>query len=180
MPNLIADTAKTSINTCFIIRVFLRWERSGIPHYFDIRNKLKNFKCKVMSEQKTKTGTFHVIYLIESPVGTAPIIEFNLIVNTVSKRITGSATLRGPGIDADDEIRGEYHFQTTMPHKTSIMANLTGYAYFQPIGLPAPNLKASLLLTDDWQSGKAVYEYLENGHWVKVEGSVRKLEIATV
>ncbi|WP_246862673.1 DUF1842 domain-containing protein [Pedobacter sp. KBS0701] len=38
-----------------------------------------------MSEHKTKTGTFHVIYLIDSPVGTAPIIEFNLIVNTVPK-----------------------------------------------------------------------------------------------
>lgn len=137
---------------------------------------------------RNRVGLF--LLNLEAPAtgAGAPTLYLSLTVDTVRSHLAGCAevtqALKDPVV-ATSHVTGTYE-EEVFGAEVTIDAELTGYPeiYWPPnagIGPVIPaNFRAKLQMTNGWESGKVVYQYVgPNGQWVKV-GPVPIEEVQSV
>jgi hypothetical protein len=122
-----------------------------------------------------KTGLFIQSYQITTGLLGAPTFEVHVAVNTPKKVITGQGVVSNnsihPPMEIYSNLSGEFSYMTVMPNKTHILVNLKGFGSPSTImPLEIQNIKLTMVLESNWQSGTANYSYLdEQGEWVDIK-----------
>ncbi|HEX8173530.1 MAG TPA: DUF1842 domain-containing protein [Pyrinomonadaceae bacterium] len=134
-----------------------------------------------MSTQTTATaaasGAFLVNYRIGNSMPGAPSFTVNLVVSAPNKTVNGAGEITqavNPPLNVPTHLSGEYTYMTVMPNNSNILVTLRGMGPINPIQpLVANNTRMWLILSKDWKSGTANYEYRygkDSSTWQTVEG----------
>ena len=122
-------------------------------------------------------GLFHTRLNVSNGLYGAPTLTLDLLVNTVTKRVSGKARASQathPLQTFHASVWGDYsELQFAPAGAPSIVLSLDG----SPSG-PLRQLPQTFplhgLLEADWSNGSASYRYFSNGHWIDQHGPVRK------
>lgn len=134
-----------------------------------------------MSSQATtaKSGAFLASYRIspDVPVPGFPVFTVHLVVSTHNKTVNGAGEITqavNPTLDVPTHLTGEYTYMRVGPDK-KMLVTLRGTGPINPIEpLEANNTRVWLVLSTDWQSGTANYDYRygkDSNEWQWVEGA---------
>ncbi|WP_248920200.1 DUF1842 domain-containing protein [Pseudomonas entomophila] len=122
-------------------------------------------------------GLFHTRLNVSNGSLGAPNLTLDLIVNTVSKKVTGKATViqtTHPVQVFHANVWGKYsELLFAPPSSHSIILHLDG-SPSGPLSQIAQTFHLQGLLDTGWNNGTASYRYFTNGHWVNQHGRVRK------
>ena len=132
-----------------------------------------------------QTGLFPVCYQIGGDMPGAPLFKVSLTVYTPGKSVNGYGVITqatNPPLKVESKLSGDFTYMTVMPKNVHILVVLTGYpilhwSHHAGIGpVIGPNVNLRMVLTEDWKSGTANYQYLDaNGNWVNIENAPVKI-----
>lgn len=98
--------------------------------------------------------------------------------------MNGAGTLTqstNPPLDLATVLTGEYTFMTVMPDQSKILVTARGVGAVSPIEpFEAHNVSLRMVLSTDWQSGVANYDYLRDGKWNPVDNAPVKFITAAI
>jgi hypothetical protein len=124
-----------------------------------------------------KSGAFLASYRIGTGMAGAPLFTVHLVVSTPNKTVNGAGEITqaiNPPLGVPTHLSGEYTYMTVMPDNSKILVTLRGMGPINPIQpLVANNTRVWLVLSTDWKSGTANYEYRygkDSNDWQLVEG----------
>jgi hypothetical protein len=133
--------------------------------------------------QAKSVGLFPISYQIGGNVPGAVTFNVHFAVSTPARTVHGAGELTqaiNPPLDLPTALSGEYTFLTVMPDQSKILVTATGQGQVNPIQpIEATNVRLRLLLSKDWQSGVANYDYFSNGKWNSVDNAPVKFITAT-
>lgn len=122
-------------------------------------------------------GLFHSRLNVSNGLLGAPVLTLDLLVNTVHKKVTGTArTFQSthPVQVFNANVWGSYSELPFAPvGSPSIILQLDG-SPSGPLSQIAQTFHLQGLLDQGWNSGTASYRFYSNGHWVDQHGRVRK------
>jgi uncharacterized protein DUF1842 len=125
--------------------------------------------------QAESVGLFTVGYQIGGKKPGAVTFNLNLVVSTPTKTVHGAGKLTqaiNPPLDEPTHLTGEFTYMTVMPNKTSILVTATGFGPIDPLQpLEATNVRLRMVLSKDWQTGIANFDYLSEGKWNTVDNA---------
>jgi hypothetical protein len=132
-----------------------------------------------------QTGLFPVCYEIGGNMPGAPLLKVSLMVYTPGKAVSGYGIITqatNPPLKIETKLHGDFTYMTVMPKNVHILVVCTGYPVIQwpahgGIGpVIPPNVNLRMVLTEDWKSGTANYQYLDaNGNWHNIENAPVKI-----
>ncbi len=132
-----------------------------------------------------QTGLFPVCYEIGGDMPGAPLFKVSLTVYTPGKSVSGHGVITqatNPPLKVETKLQGDFTYMTVMPKNVHILVVATGYpilhwSHHAGIGpVIGPNVNLRMVLTEDWKSGTANYQYLDaNGNWVNIENAPVKI-----
>ena len=100
----------------------------------------------------------------------APIFQLSLAVNTVAKAISGHGRITqavSPPVDVETHLSGFYVVATVMPKETRLVVRASGVPHE---GAGLLNVHLRMVLSEDWKSGTASYDYRgSDGQWHAVD-----------
>jgi len=136
-------------------------------------------------------GLFIASYEITTDLVGAPALRVDLSIDVVKKEVVSGVAhisqATNPPLDLSAyRLSGNYYYMCVMPDTCHIAMDVTGWEMpeispkipGEHVGIViADTLKLKLVLNDDWQSGKAGYQYREGfgDNWKKVENANVKL-----
>lgn len=133
---------------------------------------------KTNGSAKQATGLFPVAYRIGNGMPGSVNFNVHLMVYTPGERVSGYGTITqatNPPLDVPTKLEGSFSYMTVMPKDTHILVVATGYTV-EPGTQQEINVELRMVLTDDWKSGVANYQYRDNsGHWHKVSDAPVKM-----
>ena len=138
-----------------------------------------------MSNQTEQVGLFPVSYEIGGNMPGAPLFKVNLVVFTPARTVNGAGHITqatNPPLDVQTSLFGQYTYMTVMPNNSHILVTALGHPTTLGPGTPVspPNVQLRMVLSSDWKSGTANYEYLgSNRQWHRVDNAPVKLVTAT-
>ncbi|MCE1114504.1 MULTISPECIES: DUF1842 domain-containing protein [Pseudomonas] len=122
-------------------------------------------------------GLFHTRLNVSNGLLGAPVLTLDLLVNTVHKKVTGTArTFQAthPVQVFNANVWGSYsELPFTPAGSPSIILHLDG-SPTGPLSQIAQTFHLQGLLDQGWNNGTASYRFFSNGHWVDQHGRVRK------
>ena len=133
---------------------------------------------------ESKTGLFLANYQIGGGIPGGVTANLHLLVNTVSHQVTGYGDISQaimPPPDFDTHLTGSYSILTLPPAPEQIVVTAIGYPVLQwpPHGgigpVLMPNARLHMLLSKDWKTGTATFDYFENGKWNELKNAPVKL-----
>lgn len=137
-----------------------------------------------MSNQPGQVGLFPVSYEIGGNMPGAPLFRVNLVVFTPAKTVHGAGHISqatNPPLSVNTILSGQYTYMTVMPNNSHILVTATGHPVALGPGTPVlpPNVQLRMVLSSDWKSGTANYEYQDsNHHWHTIDNAPVKLVTA--
>jgi hypothetical protein len=137
-----------------------------------------------MSNQSEQVGLFPVCYEIGGNVPGAPLFRVNLVVFTPAKTVNGAGHIiqaTNPPLDVQTILVGQYTYMTVMPNNSSILVTAIGHPAVLGPGTPVlqPNVQLRMILSADWKSGTANYEYEGSNHQLHtIDNAPVKLALA--
>lgn len=134
--------------------------------------------------KSNNVGLFPVSYLVGGEVIGGVQLHLQLLVNTPSRVINGRAEVTqttNPPLDVVSSVHGDFTYMTVMPQKTSILVVLTGVMPVPPTDpMTVQNLHVRMVLSDDWKTGTASYNYRDaHGKWHEVSNARVEMVTAT-
>jgi hypothetical protein len=127
-------------------------------------------------------GLFPVCFEIGGNMPGAPRFRVNLVVFTPVKTVHGAGHITqatNPPLNIHTILSGHYTYMTVMPNNTHILVTAMGHQIGGggPGGpVMPPNVQLRMVLSKDWKSGTADYEYLGSNHqWHQVHQAPVKL-----
>jgi hypothetical protein len=125
--------------------------------------------------QTEAVGLFPVSYRIGGNKPGAVAFDVHLAVSTPTKTVHGAGLITqavNPPHHQPTALNGEYTFMTVMPNKTHILVVAKGYGPVSPTQeIETTNVRLRMVLSKDWQSGTANFDYLWNGKWNTVDNA---------
>lgn len=116
-----------------------------------------------------ETSTFPLSLAIVNSDAHAPVLFLHISVDCHTKKVIGSCELVKPvtksSYSIKTELTGDYKLLNMIHEGEQNMVNLLGYTVYDQI---CPSIKITLITDADWKKGKAFYEYMEDGEWLKV------------
>ena len=130
-------------------------------------------------------GSFPVSFQIGGGKPGAVTFDVHLVISTPTKKVNGAGTLTqstNPPLDLATFLTGEYTFMTVMPpDQSKILVTAKGVGAVSPIEpLEAHNVNLRMVLSTDWKSGVANYDYLRDGKWNSVDNAPVKFITAAI
>lgn len=132
-----------------------------------------------------QTGLFPVCYEIGGDKPGAPLFKVSLLVYTPGKSVSGYGVITqatSPPLKVETKLHGDFTYMTVMPRNVHILVVATGYPiiHWPPHGgigpVILPNVNLRMVLTEDWKSGTANFQYLDaNGKLVNIENAPVKI-----
>ncbi|NIF17810.1 DUF1842 domain-containing protein [Pantoea sp. Cy-639] len=123
-------------------------------------------------------GLFHTRLNVGNGLPGAPFLTLDLLVNVVSKKVTGKARLyqaTHPVQVFHADVWGSYSELPFVPAASpSVILHLDG-SPSGPFSQIAQTFHLQGLLDKAWSHGTASYRYFANGHWIDQHGRVRKV-----
>lgn len=123
------------------------------------------------------SGAFLASYRIGNSMPGAPLFTVHLVVSAPNKIVNGAGEITqaiNPPLGVPTNLSGEYTYMTVMPDNSKILVTLRGTGPINPIEpLEATNTRVWLVLSTDWKSGTANYQYRygkDSNDWQSVEG----------
>ena len=124
-------------------------------------------------------GLFPVSYRIGNEMPGAPILTVHLLVSTPDKSINGRGIVTqaiSPPLREPTSLEGDYTYMTVMPNNSTLLVTALGVG---PIGdtpqVIARNVRLRMILSKDWKSGTANYDYFWNNKWHSIDNVPVKL-----
>lgn len=134
------------------------------------------------AQTAAQAGAFLVNYRIGTGQPGAPTFTVHLVISAPNRAANGAGQITqavNPPLQLPTSLSGEYTYMTVMPDNSKILLTLRGEGPINPIQpLLASNVRVWLVLSTDWQSGTANYEYRygnDSNNWQKIEGVPVKL-----
>ncbi|MFJ2985424.1 MULTISPECIES: DUF1842 domain-containing protein [unclassified Pseudomonas] len=122
-------------------------------------------------------GLFHTRLNVSNGLLGATTLTLDLLVNTVSKKVTGKARASQatyPQQVFQANVWGDFsELQFAPAGAPSIVLSLDG-SPSGPFSQIAQTFHLHGLLDAEWSNGSASYRYLSSGHWVDQHGRLRK------
>ncbi|NRA52963.1 MAG: DUF1842 domain-containing protein [Gammaproteobacteria bacterium] len=115
--------------------------------------------------QEQIQGVFNVSYLITNHLSGGVSFRVDLHVNA-DRQITGVGHVFqaiSPPLNVSTKLSGEWSYMCTMS-SCNILVVLDGVSLY-PSSDAAENTKLRMSLSEDWQSGVANFQYLQDGVW---------------
>ncbi|AXI61268.1 hypothetical protein DLD99_12545 [Pseudomonas kribbensis] len=113
-------------------------------------------------------GLFHTRLIVRNDLLGAPVLILDLLVNTVSKKVSGVASVfqaTWPTVNFRAQVWGDYsQVKLTSAVENHIILNLAG-SPSGPLSQIAQTFHLKGILGGDWASGFADYRYEEQGQW---------------
>ncbi|WP_085585690.1 MULTISPECIES: DUF1842 domain-containing protein [unclassified Pseudomonas] len=113
-------------------------------------------------------GLFHTRLIVRNDLLGAPVLTLDLVVNTVSKKVSGVASVfqsTWPPVNFHARVWGNYSQLKLAPSaEHHIILDLAG-SPSGPLSQIAQTFHLKGLLGDDWASGFADYRYEYEGQW---------------
>lgn len=134
----------------------------------------------IMKQSSNQRSDIRIIaYKIGNNMPGAPLFKVQLFVDPSGKRVAGHGHISQatkPRVSIDTNLEGHYSYMCTMK-RCDILVHATGYPIMHwpkhagvgPVILP--NVRLTMVLSEDWQSGTANYTYYDsNGNPVEITG----------
>ena len=125
-----------------------------------------------------QAGLFLVTYDIGTGMAGAPSFKVTMTVYTPEDTVSGGGNITqatNPPVNLNTRFNGQYTYMTVMPNQSNILVNATGYSvvHCPPTPVIIPNLQLQMVLSEDWQSGIANYQYFNDasGKWTEVKNA---------
>lgn len=126
---------------------------------------------QVQSSQEQIQGVFNVSYLITNHLMGG--VSLHVSLHVAGKQVTGFGRVSqatNPPVDVLSKLSGEWSYMCTMT-SCNILVVLDGVNLHG-----VENTKVRMSLADNWQSGAASFQYLNNGEWHDCE--IAKVELS--
>jgi hypothetical protein len=134
--------------------------------------------------QAKSVGLFPVGFQIGGNKPGAVTFDVHFVVSTPTRALHGAGRLTqsiNPPLDLPTILTGEYTFMTVMPDQSKILVTAVGHGPLSPIQpLEATNVRLRMVLSKDWQSGVANYDYFSDDKWNSVENAPVKFIAAAI
>ncbi|WP_416424272.1 DUF1842 domain-containing protein [Pseudomonas sp. App30] len=116
-------------------------------------------------------GLFHTRLNVRKPILGAPELTLDLVVNTVTRQVFGSARITQPTHPVREfhaDLWGEF---AELPFGPGGVNQLSLHLDGNPSGRTselAETFHLQALLAGDWAQGNASYRFFDNGHWTNL------------